>query len=70
MTLPADTIQGVDSNSFEYWSYEQTDAPMARTTYTDQTAKRHSDMMNVLYHDVHVKAVKQTKLPDWTVEAD
>lgn len=64
---PADTIQGVDSNSFEYWSYEQTDAPMNRTTYTPQTAKRHSDMMNVLYYDGHVKAVKQTRLGDWTL---
>lgn len=67
MPVPADTIQGVDSNGFEYWSYEQTDAPMARSTYTDQTAKRHSDMMNVLYYDGHVKAVKQTKLGDWTI---
>ncbi len=67
LPVPADTIQGVDSNSHEYWSYEQTDAPMNRSTYTPRTAKRHSEMMNVLYHDGHVKAVKQTRLGEWTI---
>src|SRR5207247_991019 len=64
---PAQVFAAVDAyNSIEIWGLHMTDLPhWTQTPPNGVTRKQHSGVMNVVFADGHVKAVRQSCLGNW-----
>jgi prepilin-type N-terminal cleavage/methylation domain-containing protein/prepilin-type processing-associated H-X9-DG protein len=63
---PSNLFAAVDGYEIEIWSLTQTDMPSWTSKKPDGTTrKQHGGVMNVVFADGHVKAVRQSCLSNW-----